>query len=153
MNVIQKLRQLHGEIVAAKDGFKVVDAWALAERLLLRLPVDLDAVSRAINEKDAAALDAIIHRLECPRAPAPSTGSGAFSEDDKAAAMRAFKKRLKVMRLSDESRLGGRYTSGGRSSKIDAIEPPDAFPPAMWKALAEAGQLKYTGQGFYALPE
>ncbi|MAY75388.1 MAG: hypothetical protein CMJ31_11855 [Phycisphaerae bacterium] len=64
--------------------------------------------------------------------------------------MRAFKKRLKLARLNDESKLGGRYTSGGKKSKIDAIEPPTEFGPEVWRALAAEGRLRHTGQGFYA---
>jgi len=65
--------------------------------------------------------------------------------------MKAFKKRLKLGRLADESRLGGRYTSGGRTSKIDAIEPPREFEPGVWKALAAEGKLRDFGRGFYGL--
>lgn len=152
MNVTQKLRQLHADIAAAKDGFKIVDAWALAERLTLRLPVDLDEASRVFKEKDADGLLAIIDRLENPpkkqEAELPE-----FHHDDLAAAMRAFKKRLKIIRLNDESKLGGRYTSGGRTSKVDAIEPPTEFDPQIWKVLARDGRLTDTGGGFYALGE
>ena len=152
MNITQKLRQLHGDIAEAKDGFKIVDAWALAERLLGRLPVDQGETSRVCADKDADGLLALIDQLENP-APKQAEPLPDFSEDDKAAALRAFKKRLKLMRLSDESRLGGRYTSGGRTSKIDAIEPPTEFDPKIWKALAQEGRLADTGGGFYGLPE
>ncbi|MEM1072520.1 MAG: hypothetical protein AAGH71_06845 [Planctomycetota bacterium] len=152
MNLTQKLRQLHADIAEAKDGFKIVDAWALAERLTLRLPVDLDEASRVFKDKDADGLLAIIDRLENPpkkeEAELPE-----FHHDDLAAAMRAFKKRLKVIRLNDESKLGGRYTSGGRTSKVDAIEPPGGFDPLIWRALAASGRLTDTGGGFYALAE
>jgi hypothetical protein len=160
VNITQKLRQLHTDIVAAKDGFKIVGAWALAERLLLRLPVNLDEASRVFEGKDTAGLLAMIEkiekleRLDKPSAQraAPAGPLPAFAHEDLAAALRAFKHRLKVVRLNDESRLGGRYTSGGKSSKIDAIEPPNEFDPAVWKVLARAGQLRDTGGGFYALP-
>lgn len=151
MNITQKLRQLHTDIAAAKDGFKIVDAWALAERLVLRFPVDLDAAARVFKDKDAAGLLSLIERIERP----PTRPAGPlpeFSHDDLAAALRAFKHRLKVVRLNDESRLGGRYTSGGRASKIDAIEPPGEFDPAVWRVLARDGLLRDTGGGFYALP-
>ncbi|HHN77823.1 MAG TPA: hypothetical protein ENK11_03985 [Phycisphaerales bacterium] len=87
--------------------------------------------------------------------PAPKRDEPAVevSEDEMAHALKAFRKRLKVLRLADESKLGGRYTSGGRKSKIDAIEPPREFGPEVWKALAKAGKLKDTGGGFYALTE
>lgn len=150
MNVTQKLRQLHADIAEAKDGFKIVDAWALAERLTLRLPVDLDKASRVFKEKDADGFLAIIDRLENPpkkeTEPLPD-----FHHDDLAAAMRAFKKRLKIIRLNDESKLGGRYTSGGRKSQVDAIEPPNDFDAKIWKVLARDGRLIDTGGGFYQL--
>lgn len=151
MNILQKLRQLHGDIVNSGNGLKIVDAWTLAERLIGRVPADAGEVRRVFAEKDAAGLLALIDSAEAP--PAPKQQGPAVDPDTQAAALRAFKKRLKVMRLSDESRLGGRYTSGGRQSGIDAIEPPEGFEPAVWKALARAGKLRDTGQGFYALPE
>jgi len=101
------------------------------------------------GEQDAAGLDALISGLERPAAKRVTTGASA-SHDEMTAALRAFRKRLKLARLADESRLGGRYTSGGRKSKIDAIEPPDEFPQRVWDALVNDGKLKDTGQGFYA---
>jgi len=68
-------------------------------------------------------------------------------------AMKAFRKRLKLQRLDDESRLGGRYVSGGRKSNIDAIQPPNQYPPEVWKALVSEGKLIDTGGGFYRLAE
>ena len=68
-------------------------------------------------------------------------------------AMKAFRKRLKLQRLDDESRLGGRYVSSGRESKIDAIQPPNQYPPEVWRELASRGKLVDTGGGFYRLAE
>ena len=150
MNVIQKLRQLHTDIAAAQDRLKIVDAWALAERLALRLPVNLDEAQRVFAEKDADGLDALIAKLEAPPKPAESLPE--YTEAELIHALKAFRKRYKVQRLADESRLGGRYTSGGRQSKIDAITPPEDFPPEIWKVLARDGKLKDTGQGFYTEP-
>ena len=156
MNMIEKLREIADAITRNDDPLKTQEHWALAARLLPRTPADPGAVAEAVGARDAGALDAIVSRLEnpVPPAPAPDPGvaAGAYSHDDKAAALRAFKKRLKLARLSDESRLGGRYTSGGRHSNIDAIEPPEDFPRDIWAALVAEGRLVDTGQGFYALP-
>ena len=149
MNVVEKLRQLHGEITGSGDGLKIVDAWALAERLIGRFPVDQGEVKRVFAEKDAGGLDALIAALERPAEKRITAGASA-SHDELTAAMRAFRKRLKLARLADESKLGGRYTSGGRKSTIDAIEPPDEFPRRVWDALVNDGKLVDTGQGFYA---
>ena len=150
MNAIQKLRSLHAEITTSTNGFKIVDAWSTVARLLPRMPVDPGEAARVIDAKDTAGLDTLIAGLENPAAKSESIPE--FPENELDHALRAFRKRLKVQRLADESKLGGRYTSGGRKSQIDAIQPPEDFPPMIWKALAKQGRLTDTGQGFYAEP-
>jgi hypothetical protein len=71
--------------------------------------------------------------------------------EDLKAAFKAFKRRLKLMRLEDESRISGSPLSGGHSSGIVAITPPNQFPPAVWEALVRQGKLKNAGQGTYEL--
>lgn len=152
MNAVQKLRQLVGEIGRSPQGAASQAAWDLAGRLLSRMPVDAAAAGRVIEGRDLPGLDDLVRRLEQPEeAPAPPPGSG-IPEEDLDRALRAFKKRLRLMRLAEESKLGGRRLTGGRRSEIDAIIPPDEFPPEVWLALGAMGRLKSAGQGFYALP-
>ena len=66
-------------------------------------------------------------------------------------AMKAFKKRLRLARLDDESSLGRGPMSGGKSSSIVAIMPPNQYPKAVWDELVARGRLKYAGQGLYQL--
>ena len=69
-------------------------------------------------------------------------------------AMKAFRKRLKLTRLDEESSINARNPlSGGKGSGIVAITPPNQYPIAVWEALAEQGKLKRSGKGFYALAE
>jgi hypothetical protein len=65
--------------------------------------------------------------------------------------MRAFRKRLKLTKLDDESRLGNRAMTGGRQSQIVAILAPREYPPSVWEELAKQGKLKSAGSGFYEL--
>ena len=67
-------------------------------------------------------------------------------------ALKAFKKRLKLMRLDDESTLGGGAKTGGKKSGIVAVVPPQQYPKAVWDELVRQGRLKYSGQGLYELP-
>jgi hypothetical protein len=67
------------------------------------------------------------------------------------AALKAFKKRLKLTRLDDQSRIGVGPMSSGRASGIMAITPPDQYPPAVWEELARQGKLKRAGSGMYEL--
>ena len=64
-------------------------------------------------------------------------------------ALKAFRKRLKLNQLDDESRLGfGAMTSGGKSG-IVGIRPPEQFPQQIWDILVEQGRLAYMGNGLY----
>jgi hypothetical protein len=66
-------------------------------------------------------------------------------------ALTAFKKRYKLTKLDDESRLGGgRPTTGGKKSEISGIIPPREFPADVWAELAKQGKIKDVGGGFYA---
>ena len=73
------------------------------------------------------------------------------SPDELRNALKAFKKRLKLSRLDDESSLGHGPLSSGRASGIVAITPPSQYPRAVWDALVAQGKLKYAGQGMYQL--
>ncbi len=173
MYAVQKLRQLTGEIQAKADPLKTLAAWDLARSLLGRMPVDQSDVKRAFDAKDAAALNALVEKLEAldaqqrnpgakktgaqspPGTPAPQAGATAPTDPELAHqmehALRAFRKRLKLTRLADESKLAGRRLTSGKKSEVDAILPPHEYPDQVWKALAAAGKLVHTGQGFYAL--
>lgn len=73
------------------------------------------------------------------------------TKDDLKAAFKAFKKRLKLTRLEDESKLSRRPTTTGQGSGIVAIMPPNQFPQAVWDELVRQGKLKKAGQGTYEL--
>jgi hypothetical protein len=68
-------------------------------------------------------------------------------------ALKAFRKRLKVVRLDDESGIGSRAMTGGKKSGIAGIVPPNQFPRAVWDELVKQGKLRSAGQGLYELVE
>jgi hypothetical protein len=67
------------------------------------------------------------------------------------AALKAFRKRLKLTQLDDQSRIGVGPMSSGRPSGIVAIMPPDQFPQAVWDELARQGKIKRVGNRQYEL--
>jgi hypothetical protein len=85
--------------------------------------------------------------------PDPETPSDSPTPEELRKAMKAFKKRLKLTRLDDESGFTRSPLSGGRSSDIVAITPPNQYPRAVWDALVALGRLKYAGQGLYQLAD
>ncbi len=81
----------------------------------------------------------------------PSLPSDSPTPEELRKAMKAFKKRLKLARLDDESSLGRGPMSGGKSSGIVAVMPPNQYPKAVWDELVARGRLKYASQGLYQL--
>lgn len=77
--------------------------------------------------------------------PSPPT------KEELKAAFKAFKKRLKLTRLDQESRVGRNPLSTGRSSDIVAITPPSGHSPAVWEELVRQGRLRKDSQGTYEL--
>ena len=78
--------------------------------------------------------------------PAPA---GSPSSQELKAALKAFRKRLRLTRLEDESRIAGGPLSGGRSSGIVAIQPPAGHAAQVWDELVRQGKLKKAGHGMY----
>ena len=64
-------------------------------------------------------------------------------------AYKAFKKRLKLTRLDEESRLGHGPMSGGAYSGMESIIPPREFPQEVWDELVARGRLSRDADGFY----
>jgi hypothetical protein len=83
---------------------------------------------------------------ESESSPAPS-----IPPEELKRALKAFKKRLKLTQLDEESKVGVGPMSGGRPSSIVAITPPNQYPRAVWDALVEQGRLKKASQGQYEL--
>lgn len=148
MNILEKARSVADDLRKGKDPVKLMNDWGLASRILGRLTNDHAAIKQVCDARDLAALDALLDKIEGKVVAAANAPLPEFPPEELDRALRAFKKRLQVNRLADESRLGGRYTSGGRKSAIDAIQPPDDFPREIWLVLVRDGKLKDMGGGF-----
>ena len=70
------------------------------------------------------------------------------TEDELKKALKAFKKRLKLARLDDESGLS---RGGGKKSGIAGISPPTGHPPGIWEELVAKGKLKREMGGTYSV--
>jgi len=65
-------------------------------------------------------------------------------------AMKAFKKRLKLTALDDDSRLGrGALSSGPKG--VFAVRPPSQFPQEVWDELCRQRKIRNSGYGLYEL--
>ena len=75
------------------------------------------------------------------------------TEDELHKALRAFRKKLKLMRLDDDSKIGHGPMSSGQREKIISMQPPSGFGREIWEELADKGYLKRDGVGFFELVE
>ncbi len=128
-----------------------------------------DPTASSASESDAQKLDAfhspspqqpVPEATVAPASDQPAEQPAAVTAEAAAArkellrlAMKAFRKRLKLTILDDESRLGRGPMSGGSKSSVIAITPPNQFPRDVWEELALQGKLKRAGKGVYELTE
>ncbi|MDX2131224.1 MAG: hypothetical protein SFY69_04135 [Planctomycetota bacterium] len=74
-------------------------------------------------------------------------------EDTLVRAMAAFKKRHKLTKLDQESKLGAsRPMTSGKKVENLGIIPPNDYPREVYRELARQGKIKDMGGGFYSMP-
>lgn len=161
------LAELAALAAAIRDaGGAAGPSWGAIHKALLKAKVDARAILPIVGGRDLAALEALLAWLrgeevvelsndarEDAAIATAAAADGAVSVpiEEQRAAMRAFRKRLRLARLDAESRLGVGPLSGGKRHEIDAIVPPREFGIVVWEALVAAGRLRRAGGGFYAL--
>jgi hypothetical protein len=74
---------------------------------------------------------------------------GTFTKETLQRAMKALRKRLKLARLDDESRVGRNPMTKGGHSGIFAVHGPEQYPPEVWQELVRRGRLKEAAPGLY----
>ena len=130
--------------------------WGQVQKLLVKAKADTGAVARAVISRQPDAIRTLIlvlrgeAELEAPPVEAPLPE---IPDEELRSAMKAYRKRLKLIKLDHESKLGRSPLSGGKDAGFESIIPPEQWAPEVWKVLAAKGELESTGQGFYKLPD
>ncbi len=167
----------------AADPAAAGPRWGALHKLLLKAKHDPQALMRIVGARDLAAMRRAVARAkgEAVEEPAAGAAHGAVTGADAACvaaggatgvaaasagpaaaqieestlhdALRLFRKRLKLMQLDADSKLGHGPTSGTGQHRIQSMVPPRDYPVAVWDALARAGKLRREGDGFYSLIE
>lgn len=177
-----RLSELLSEIAVCEGPTQAAKLWGKAQVELMRVGASATKVATIVAKRDLEALAMLVQQVDqgkleaetpkaadssppaSPASAVPRTladarrdqaatgGYDSLEEGNLKRALGAFRKRIKLMKRDDESRLGGRYTTMGRASSITAITPPREFPTAVWEELVRLGRLKRAGQGTYQLP-
>lgn len=144
--VIRRLRILRD--AAAASGAPTDEQWGEAREVLEAHAWEDAALKTALEARDATEIARRMEQWEGGHQPLPPPDRATLKR-----ALKAFRKRLKLQQLDDESRIGGGPFSGGRRSSVVAIQPPAGYPDEVWQELAIQGRLRDEGQGFYELAE
>jgi hypothetical protein len=143
---VTKLDELMTAIRGYDDPRRAADEWKQVYKLLQKTELPPGRVAHVVGMRDVAGLAALIDQLRVPAAAAPAD---APSEETCRKAMRAFRKRLSLTILDEESKLGHSPLSKGSDASIAAIVPPSEWPESVWQELIRQGKLRYIGHGLY----
>jgi hypothetical protein len=123
-------------------------AWAEASRALAAAQEEEDVeLYVAVEERDFESLRAIVRQW--------ASGERTLVRHDRDVlkrALKAFRKRLKLVRLDSESSIGGGPMSSGRQSGIVGVRPPDQYPQEIWDELVRQKRLVAAPDDIYELP-
>lgn len=151
--LLQEICDAREQLSAERMGAE----WGAIQRLLVKGGSDPSTVARAIALRDLELIDQLIAKIKDPESeietkePEPVEVPD-IPEDTLREAMRAYRKRMKLTRLDQESKLARSPLSSGKDADFDAIIPPNQYPSEVWRALVARGELESTGQGFYKVP-
>jgi len=144
---VAKLDELMTAIRAYGDPRQAAGQWKQVYRLLQNTELPPGRITGVVGMRDVPGLAAMIDQLRAPALDAPADVPG---EDICRKALQAFRKRLSLTVLDEDSKLGrGPLSKGGGAAA--AIVPPNEWPEPVWQELVRQGKLRYIGHGFYEL--
>lgn len=151
--MMAKLDELVETIGKYPDPRRASTEWKQVFNLLKKTDANANHVANIVAMRGLDRLRELLDELRPGEAAADAEPDPNAPDDATCkAALKAFKKRLKLMRLDEESQIQKRDPlSKGAASEIMAIIPPTEWPAAVWAELVRRGKLRHTGRGFYEL--
>ncbi|HUT00863.1 MAG TPA: hypothetical protein VM031_00300 [Phycisphaerae bacterium] len=148
---VTELDELMTAIRGYDDPRRAAGEWKKVYRLLQKTDLPAGRVTGVVGMRDLAGLAELIDRLRDPEASAGPADADEPDPEICKRALRAFRKRLALTRLDEESKLGRGPLSKGSDPSRAAITPPTEWPDAVWQALTRQGKLRSIGHGLYEL--
>ena len=145
--LVNRMRRIAGRIAAASDEAQAESEWRALERALADADEDeREEFALPVLDQDLEAVHALLDGWEAGTTP--------LSDWDKAVlkrALKAYRKRLKLMRLDDESSASRNPLSRGEESTILGVRPPEQYDQEIWDFLVLQGKLRDAGDGLLEL--
>jgi hypothetical protein len=152
--IVARLDELLAAIGGYADPRRAADEWKQVYKLLQKTDVPPARFTGVVGMRNVPGLAELVDELREPGATAAVAATAAANAPDAETlkqALRAFRKRMDLTRLDEESKLGRGPLSKGSGHSAAAITTPTEFPEAVWQELARQGKLRYIGHGFYEL--
>jgi hypothetical protein len=146
---LTKLDELLTAINAFDDPRRASAEWKHVFKTLEKADLLTPQAKHIIGMRDVENLTAMIEQL---RSPEPITEGEPIDEAELKRAFKAFRKRLTVTSLDDESKLGRSPLTQGTRNSAPTVTPPIEWPNEVWMQLVRQGKLRYIGHGLYGLP-
>jgi hypothetical protein len=144
---VTRLDELMAAIRGYDDPRQASGEWKQVYRLLKNTALPPGRITGVVGMRDMPGLATLIDQL---RAPATAAPADVPSDETCRKALQAFRKRLSLTILDEESKLGRGPLSKG-AAEAAAIVPPSEWPESVWQELARQGELRYIGHGLYEL--
>lgn len=142
-----RLRAALARVEGAVDPAQAATAWAEAERDVSAAQADEDEeIALPVLERSPEALGALVRGWDAGTSPLPEWDTAVLKR-----ALKAYRKRLKLARLDDETTTSRNPLSRGEESGILGVRPPDQYPPEVWALLVAQGKLSDAGGGLLEL--
>ena len=142
-----RLRALFAELATAPDDAARAAVWKRMERALEQAGAEEDAdIALPVLERSEAEVARVFEGWESGRLHLPEWDKAVLKR-----ALKAYRKRLKIMRLDDESSGSRNPLSRGESSSILGIHPPEQYAGEIWEMLVAQGKLRDVGGGLLEL--
>lgn len=148
---LTKVDALLTAIKAFPDPRRASAEWKQIYAHLKKTPAAGGHLDNVIAGRDVVGLAKIILELRASAVLDPAhLATCSIDDATLRAALKGFKRRLKLVRLDDDSRIDLRDpTTKGGAGQISAIEPPRDWPHEVWTELAVRGCLRRSGGGMY----
>ena len=148
---VTKLDELLAAIRGYEDPRRAAGEWKQVYKLLQKTLLPSARVTHVVGMRDVAGLADLIDQLRAPEA-APAQPEAPSAETCKRA-LRAFRKRLTLTRLDEESKISihSPLSKGTASLGPAAIVPPFEWPQSVWQELVRQDKIRYIGNGLYEL--
>lgn len=141
-----KIRALFEELQTADDD-AAPGIWRRMEFTMQKAGAEEDAdLMLPVLDRSMAEVQTVIDGW--------AAGTTKLSEWDNAVlkrALKAYRKRLKLVRQDDESSASRNPLSKGEESSILGVRPPEQYPQEVWDMLIAQGKLRDGGHGLLEL--